>query len=92
MKEDRGDLDLTKQIEKLELQIRFLNEQLKYAADRIKDLNDINEAHRQLNGVLRKEIYDLKKSQSEHVQDKNLLHGYKKVIEDLSNRLQKTGK
>ena len=92
MKEDRGDLDLTKQIEKLELQIRFLNEQLKYAADRIKDLNDINEAHRQLNGVLRKEIYDLKKSQSEHAQDKNLLHWYKKVIEDLSNRLQKTGK
>ena len=32
----------------------------------------------------RQEIYDLKKFESENIKLKNLLHGYKKVIEDIS--------
>ena len=86
---DRGNMDLEERIEKLQLQLRFAKEQLEFAAKRIKDLGDINEGHRQLNGNLRVEISDLKKSQSEHEKDKNLLQGYKSVIYDLSTRLRK---
>ena len=82
-------MDLEERIEKLQLQLRFVKEQLEFAAKRIKDLGDINEGHRQLNGNLRVEISDLKKSRSEHEKDKNLLQGYKSVINDLSARLRK---
>ena len=82
-------MDLEERIEKLQLQLRFAKEQLEFAAKRIKYLGDINEGHRQLNGNLRVEISDLKKSQSEHEKDKNLLQGYKSVINDLSTRLRK---
>ena len=86
---ERGNMDLEERIEKLQLQLRFAKEQLEFAAKRIKDLGDINEGRRQLNGNLRVEISDLKKSQSEHEKDKNLLQGYKSVINDLSARLRK---
>ena len=87
MKDKRGNNDLELIIEKLNIQIRFLSEQLEYAAKRIKELSDINEGHRQLNGELRKEIYDWKMKSSESEKDKNLLQGYKKVIEDLSKQM-----
>jgi hypothetical protein len=73
--DDRGDADLEKQIFTLK--------------NRVKELEDINEGHRQLNGSLRVEIQTLKVSQSEHEKDKNLLQGYKNVINDLSARLRK---
>ena len=73
--DDRGDADLEKQIFTLK--------------NRVKELEDINEGHRQLNGSLRVEIQTLKGSQSEHEKDKNLLQGYKNVINDLSARLRK---
>ena len=41
MKDDRGDLDLTKQIEQLQA--------------RVKDLEEINQSHKQLNGELRRD-------------------------------------
>ena len=66
-----------------------LEEIIQRQKDRIKELEDINEGHRQLNGNLRLEISDLKKFQSEHEKDKNLLQGYKSVINDLSTRLRK---
>ena len=88
MKDDISNLDLTKQIDQLKLQVRFLNEQLGFAADRIKDLKDINEGHRKLNGTLRVEINRLQQSQSKHESDKNLLQGYKKVIQQLSDKLR----
>ena len=72
-KEQRGENDLELQIERLKLRIR--------------ELEDINEGHRQLNGELRKEIRYWKEKSSESEKDKNLLQGYKKVIEDLSNKL-----
>jgi hypothetical protein len=66
-----------------------LEEIIQRQKDRIKELEDINEGHRQLNGSLRVEIQTLKVSQSEHEKDKNLLQGYKSVINDLSARLRK---
>ena len=66
-----------------------LEEIIQRQKNRIKELEDINEGHRQLNGSLRIEIQNLKVSQSEHEKDKNLLQGYKSVINDLSARLRK---
>jgi len=73
-KDDRGEHDLEVQIERLQLRVR--------------DLEDINEGHRQLNGELRKEINMLKQKSSESEKDKNLLQGYKSVIQDLSDKLR----
>ena len=87
MKEDRGDKDLELVIQKLKLQVRFLNEQIAHTAKRIKDLEDISKGHRKLNGELRKEIQYWKEKSSESEKDKNLLQGYKKVIEDLSKQM-----
>ena len=41
MKDDKGDLDLTNQIEQLQA--------------RVKDLEEINQSHKQLNGELRRD-------------------------------------
>ena len=73
--DDRGDSDLEKQISTLKA--------------RVKDLEEINEGHRMLNAELRKEIFTWKKSVSELEKAKNLLQGYKKVIQDLSTKLSR---
>ena len=75
MNDERGDSDLEKQIDTLKA--------------RVKDLEEINEGHRMLNGELRKEIFTWKKSVSELEKAKNLLQGYKKVIQDLSDKLRR---
>ena len=72
-KDYRGEHDLEQRIDTL--------------TKRVKELEDISEGHRKLNGELRKEIHYYKEKCSEHEKDKNLLQGYKKVIEDLSNKL-----
>jgi len=54
--------------------------------NRIKDLEMINETHRVLNGELRLELQTL---QAENTKDKNLLQGYKKVIEELTDKLRR---
>jgi len=59
---------------------------MKDLLERIKDLEIINETHQQLNGELRSE---LQKAQSENIKSKNLLQGYKKVIEELTDKLRK---
>ena len=74
-KDYRGEHDLEMKIEQLK--------------KRIKDLEDINEGHRKLKQELRKELQYYKQKCSEHEKDKNLLQGYKKVIEDLSTRVNK---
>ena len=56
---------------------------------RVKELEDINEGHRQLNGQLRVELKMWKDMSSEYEKTKNLLQGYKKVIEDLSKQVNK---
>jgi len=78
MKDDRGDLDMSKQIEELQ--------------KRVKELEDINDGHRELNGQLRVELDMWKKLGSELEKTKNLLQGYKNVINDLSSQLRKAGK
>ena len=78
MNNEKGNNDLEKIIDSL--------------TQRVKELEDINEGHRQLNAELRAELQMWKDMSSEHEKTKNLLHGYKKVIEDLSSQLRKAGK
>ena len=54
--------------------------------ERVRELEMINETHQQLNGQLRQE---LKLLETENIRDKNLLQGYKKVIEELTDKLNK---
>ena len=54
---------------------------------RVKDLEEINEAHRHLNAELRAEIQMWKDMSAEYEKTKNLLQGYKKVIEDLTKQI-----
>ena len=65
--EDRGTLDLTRQIDELRQTIK---------------------GYEFLLNVLKKEIFEAKKISSENEKNKNLLQGYKKVIEDLSAKLR----
>ena len=78
MNNQKGDNDLENIIDSL--------------TQRVKELEDINEGHRQLNGQLRIEIQMWKDMASECTKVKNLLQGYKAVIEDLSSQLRKAGK
>lgn len=73
--DDRGDNDLEKQISTLKA--------------RVKDLEEINQAHRQLNSELRKDIWHWKQIASDVESLKNLLQGHKKVINDLSDKLRR---
>ena len=66
-REDRGQLDLTRQIDQLKESL---------------------EGYRILVDVHQKEIWELKKFVSEDYKNKNLLQGYRKVIEDLSAKLR----
>jgi len=68
MKDDRGELDLEKQIYNLKATIVGFQD---------------------LVNMQKLEIIDLKKISSENEKNKNLLQGYKKVIEDLSIKLRK---
>jgi len=53
------------------------------------ELQDIIEGYKILTETQRQEIFELKKIVSENEKNKNLLQGYKKVIEDLSIKLRK---
>ena len=75
MNNEKGDNDLEAIIDSL--------------TKRVKELEDINEAHRHLNAELRAEIQMWKDMSSEYEKTKNLLQGYKKVIEDLSKQVTK---
>ena len=48
-----------------------------------------SESHLEVNESQRQKIFELKKVVSENEKNKNLLQGYKKVIEDLSIKLRK---
>ena len=54
-----------------------------------KELQDTIDGYKQLVDQQKKEIWELKKVVFENEQNKNLLNGYKKVIEDLQMRLNK---
>ena len=66
MKDDRGELDLTR---------------------RLDDMQDALNGWELLAEMQKKEIHELKKSQSEVLRLQNLLQGYKKVIEELTVKL-----
>ena len=53
------------------------------------ELQDTIEGYKVLVEEQKKEIFELKKIASENEKNKNLLQGYKKVIEDLSIKLRK---
>ena len=74
-KDDRGEHDLERRIEQIQLENR--------------DLKDTIGGYRLLVSVQKLEIAELKKIESENESNKNLLQGYKKVIEDLSIKLRK---
>ena len=71
---EKGDKDL-------EVMIQTLTQ-------RVKELEDVNEGHRQLNGRLRVELNMWKQIGSELEKTKNLLQGYRSVINELSNKLR----
>ena len=71
---EKGDKDLEVIIETL--------------TQRVKELEDINEGHRELNGRLRVELNMWKQIGSELEKSKNLLQGYRSVINELSNKLR----
>ena len=66
-----------------------LEEIINSLTKRVKELEDINEGHRQLNAELRVEMQMWKDMAAEYEKTKNLLQGYKKVIEDLSKQVTK---
>ncbi len=53
------------------------------------ELQDTIEGYKALVEEQKKEIFALKKIASENEKNKNLLQGYKSVIEDLSSKLRK---
>ena len=71
MKDDRGPLDLERQIDELRLTIKAYESVLRDA---------------------QYQIHYWKQFRSKLEITENLLHGYKKVIEDLSSQLRKAGK
>ena len=53
------------------------------------ELKDTLEGFKKLVEIQRKEIFELKKYVSEDIKNKNLLQGYRKVIEDISYQVRK---
>ena len=81
MKDDRGDNDLEVVIDKLTKQKEFLQFQCRKAGSTI-------EGYKMLLEEQKKEIWQLKLIASENEKNKNLLQGYKNVIQDLSDKLR----
>ena len=79
---DRGELDLTRQIHDLKLQ-------LKRANVRIADLTQIEDMHRRLNGELRKDIYQWKMKAHENAKLESKIIGQKQLITDLTKDNQR---
>ena len=80
MKDDRGDNDLEVVIDKLTKQKEFLQFQCRKAGDTIKGYKMLLEEQK-------KEIWELKQVASENEKNKNLLQGYRKVLEELTDKL-----
>jgi len=55
----------------------------------ISELKDTLEGFKKLVEVQKAEIFELKKYVSEDIKNKNLLQGYRKVIEDISYQVRK---
>ncbi len=81
MKDDRGDNDLEVVIDRLTKQKQYLQSQCRKIGDTISGYVALIEEQK-------KEIWELKKISQKYEKNTNLLQGYKKVIEDLSNKLR----
>jgi len=81
MKDDRGDNDLEVVIDRLTKQKQYLQSQCRKTGDTISGYVALIEEQK-------KEIWELKKISQKYEKNTNLLQGYKKVIEDLSNKLR----
>ena len=55
----------------------------------IAELKDTLEGFKKLVDIQKQEIFELKKYVSEDIKNKNLLQGYRKVIEDISYQVRK---
>jgi|TARA_R110002020_G_scaffold101460_1_gene238985 hypothetical protein len=66
MKDDRGELDLTKQID---------------------SLTETIEGYKILVNIQKEQLWKLKQISSENEKNKNLLQGYRKVLEELTDKL-----
>ena len=55
----------------------------------VNDLKQTVDGYKQLVETQHREIFELRKISFENEKNKNLLQGYKKVIEDLSSKLRK---
>ena len=101
MKDDRGNLDLTRQIEELkkkvydaELETSLVkavgmnSPEMRDAKERIKELENISGSHQKLNGDLRREITALEQEKLELFLDNKKLA---KQVEDNLDRLRKSG-
>ena len=53
------------------------------------EVKDTLEGFKKLVEIQKKEIFELKKYVSEDIKKKNLLQGYRKVIEDISYQVRK---
>ena len=58
---EKGSNDLEERIAKLEKQKKFMQDKLRQAGARIKDLEAINESHQKLNGELQTRVKRLEK-------------------------------
>ena len=56
---------------------------------RLEEQEGTIEGYKTLVDVQKKEIFELRKIASDNERNINLLHGYRKVIEDLSSKLRK---
>ena len=81
MKDDRGYNDLEATIDRLTKQKELLQFQCRKAADTISGYKFFVEEQK-------KEIWQLKQTASKNEKNKNLLQGYKNVIQDLSYKLR----
>ena len=70
------------EIDRLTKQKQYLQFQCRKAGDTIKGYQMLVEEQK-------KEIWELKKIHSKNESNKNLLQGYKKVIQDLSDKLKR---
>jgi len=57
--------------------------------EELSELKDTLEGFKKLVEIQKQEIFELKKYVSEDIRNKNLLHGYRKVIEDISSQVRK---
>ena len=74
-KDDRGELDLTKQIDEKDKRIKKMVQRNLALYSHIKNVQDINDAHQKLNGVLQRKLSDAETKLKDSVQLEKLRKG-----------------